>query len=229
LFKFADAKEIILIFFSKYLTNKIQSVAHFLLLCALINKIMGKRIAIFASGEGTNAENIIRYFDNNPNVDIKIVLCNRLKAGVLARASTLGIPAKSFSRADLYETDKVLGLLQSMEIDFIVLSGFMMMMPSSILTAFAKRIVNIHPALLPKFGGKGMFGMHVHEAVKTAGDSESGITIHYVNEKYDSGEIILQVKCQLSPTDSAEDIASKVHVLEYRYYPEVIEKVVMHL
>lgn len=190
---------------------------------------MSKNILIFASGEGSNAENIIRYFYNNPNVSVKMILCNRQKAGVLDRAVKLGIPARSFSRTDLYDSDVVLNMLNDLQIDFIVLSGFMMLVPVSILKAYHNRIVNIHPALLPKHGGKGMFGMHVHEAVKAAGDNESGITIHYVNEKYDSGDIIFQAKCSIGTDDTPEDIAEKVHRLEYLYYPEIIEKVIKTL
>ncbi len=190
---------------------------------------MSKNILIFASGEGSNAENIVRYFDKNPNVNIKMILCNRQKAGVLDRAVKLGIPARSFSRTDLYDSDVVLNMLKDLQIDFIVLSGFMMLVPVSILKVYHNRIVNIHPALLPKHGGKGMFGMHVHEAVKEAGEKESGITIHFVNEKYDSGDVVFQAKCTVDASDTPDDIAAKVHKLEYLYYPEIIEKVIKTL
>lgn len=229
MFKFAAAKERILIFSSKYLTNKIQFIAHFLLLCASINKIMVKKIAIFASGEGTNAENVIRYFADKPEVNVEIVFCNKPIAGVIVRAAKLGVSTCSFCHADLYQTGNVLHRLRNLDIDFIVLSGFMIRMPEDILRSYQQRIVNIHPALLPKFGGKGMYGIHVHEAVKAAGETESGITIHFVNEVYDSGQIIFQAKCLLSLEDTPEEIAAKVHQLEYLYFPEIIEQIVMKL
>lgn len=188
-----------------------------------------KKIAIFASGSGTNAENIIKYFKDNSNIQVSLVLSNKPDAYVLERAKKFQIPTFVFNRIDFYETDTVINKLKEYEIDFIVLAGFLWLVPQNILSIYPNKIVNIHPALLPKYGGKGMYGMNVHRAVKDAGDKESGITIHYVNEKYDEGAIILQERCAINPEDTPEIIAEKVHKLEYEYYPKIIEKVIMDI
>ena len=184
-----------------------------------------KNIAIFASGAGTNAENIIRYFVQSEKVNVAVILSNNKNAGVHARVNALGVPSFVFSRDDFAAGTPVLAKLAEYEVSFIVLAGFLCMISAPLLQAFPERIVNIHPALLPKFGGKGMYGMRVHEAVVEAGEQESGITIHYINERYDEGAIIFQAKCPVVPSDTPDDVARKVHALEYEYYPRVIERV----
>ncbi len=178
-------------------------------------------IAIFASGEGTNAENIAHYFEDKKD-KVTLMLTNNAEAGILKRARRLQIPSFVFT-ADQLNNGTILQVLQNQAIDFIVLAGFLKLIPEHIIDAYEHRIVNIHPALLPKYGGKGMYGRRVHESVKLAGDTVTGITIHYVNKNYDEGDIILQVKENVRPKDSIEDIEKKVHQLEYNYYPEVIE------
>lgn len=185
-----------------------------------------KRIAIFASGTGTNAENIIRYFAKSENASVVLVLSNKLNAGVHARANALGVPSFVFTREEFAEGDEVIKKLAEYEVDFIVLAGFLCFISESLRKAYPRRIVNIHPALLPKFGGKGMYGMHVHEAVVKSGEKESGITIHYINEHYDEGAIIFQASCPVAPGDTPEDVAGKVHALEYEHYPRVVEEVI---
>lgn len=179
-------------------------------------------IAIFASGTGTNAENIARYFESKPKDKVTLILTNNPDAGVLKVARQLQIPTFVFSAKQL-EDGTVLAILRQQAIDFVVLAGFLKLIPEHIIEAYDKRMVNIHPALLPKYGGKGMYGQRVHQAVKDAGDPETGITIHYVNKNYDEGDIILQVKETVRPKDSIEEIQKKIHQLEYNYYPEVIE------
>ena len=183
-----------------------------------------KNIAIFASGTGTNAENIAEYFSKNEKINVALIVSNRLKAGVHERAARLHIPSITLSKADFEAGDPVLNVLQEYHIDFIVLAGFMSKISDPLIQAFPEKIVNIHPSLLPKYGGKGMYGIHVHEAVVAAREKESGITIHYINEHYDEGAIIFQTSCELLPTDTAEDVATKVHVLEYTHYPRIIEQ-----
>ena len=183
-----------------------------------------KKIAIFASGAGTNAENIAQYFSKNDKIKVALIVSNNPKAGVLERAARLGIPSRTFPKADFTSGEPVAELLQTYEIDFIVLAGFLCMVSDVLLHAFPNRIVNIHPALLPKFGGKGMYGMHVHEAVVAAGETETGITIHYINERYDEGTVIFQASCPVLPTDTPEEVAANVHKLEYEYYPKVVEQ-----
>lgn len=182
---------------------------------------MKKKVAVLASGSGSNAENIARYFSGNKNVDIALIISNKADAYVHERARQLEIPSFTF-RKDAFENGTVLKILKENQIDFIILAGFLLKVPMNLLQAYPSRIINIHPALLPKFGGKGMYGSHVHEAVVAAGEKESGITIHYVNENYDEGQIIFQAKCEVLPTDSPDDVANKVHDLEYRFFPEVI-------
>ncbi|MEM9078642.1 MAG: phosphoribosylglycinamide formyltransferase [Bacteroidota bacterium] len=183
-----------------------------------------KRIVILASGNGSNAERITTYFANNNDVEVVAFLTNKNTAKVLERAKRLGIPAFSFNKIAFSESDTVVRLLQSLKPDIIVLAGFLWKIPSSIVEAFPDKIINIHPALLPKYGGKGMYGNHVHQAVKDNDETETGITIHYVNEHYDEGAIILQAKVAIQPSDDVERIAHKVHQLEYEHFPKTIEK-----
>ena len=201
-----------------------QSFAHFSLFCASKLRVMKKNIAIFASGSGTNAENIIRYLQENDFIRVALVLSNRSDAYVLERANRLKVPSKVFLKDDWISGEQILALLREYNIDFIVLAGFLVRVPDVLLHAYPDKIINIHPALLPKFGGKGMYGDRVHEAVVAAGEKESGITIHYINEHYDEGNTIFQAKCPVLPEDSPADVAKKVHSLEYEYYPQVIEK-----
>lgn len=182
-----------------------------------------RNIAIFASGSGTNAENIIRYFANSENVKVALVLSNNRNVGVHGRVNKLGVPSFVFSRDEFTEGTPILEKLAEYEVCFIVLAGFMNKISDVILQAFPGKIVNIHPALLPKYGGKGMYGMHVHEAVVKAGERESGITIHYIDEHYDEGAILFQASCPVLPSDTPEEVADKVHALEYAHYPHVIE------
>jgi phosphoribosylglycinamide formyltransferase-1 len=188
-----------------------------------------KRIALFASGSGSNAEKIATYFADTTDIDISLIVSNNHKAGVIERARRLHIPVLLFDRKTFYETDKIKQLLLNQEIDLIVLAGFMWLMPSDLVRAFPNKIVNIHPALLPKFGGKGMYGHFVHEAVVAAGETESGITIHYVNERYDEGQVIYQARCPVLPTDTPDDVARNVQVLEHTHYPRVIAEVLAGL
>lgn len=182
-----------------------------------------KKIVIFASGSGTNAENIIKYFKNCEKVEVTAVFSNKRSAKVLKRAHDLEVRALHFDREALYQSNEILNLLKDMQPDLIVLAGFLWIFPDKILHEFHNKVINLHPALLPKFGGKGMYGMNVHQAVLDKQEIETGITIHYVNEKYDEGEIIFQTSTPVAPGDSAEDIAEKVHQLEYEHFPKVIE------
>ena len=188
-----------------------------------------KRIAIFASGSGTNAQKIMEHFQNIDDIEVSIVLSNNKDAYVLQRASDMNVPAYVFDRQMFYETDQVHDILRDVGIDFIVLAGFLWLVPDNLLASWAGKIVNIHPALLPKFGGKGMYGDRVHKAVIEAGEKETGITIHYVNEIYDDGEIIFQEKFEVLPDDTPDSIAGRIHVLEHKHYPLVIEKLVRGL
>lgn len=186
-----------------------QSFAHFSLFCALNLRVMKKNIAIFASGSGSNTENIIRYFRENEAIQVSLVLSNRSDAYVLERAHRLGVPCNVFPKEDWVAGDEILAVLQEYHIDFVVLAGFLVRVPDLLLHAYPNKIINIHPALLPKFGGKGMYGNRVHEAVVAAGEKKSGITIHYINERYDEGNIVFQAVCPVLPTDSPEDVAKK--------------------
>ncbi|MDD2797403.1 MAG: phosphoribosylglycinamide formyltransferase [Bacteroidales bacterium] len=183
------------------------------------------KIAIFASGSGSNAENIVKYFEHKGLLTVSVIVTNNPNAIVLERAKRLNIPTLVISKAEMNEGTLVATTLLEMGIQWIVLAGYLLKIPQSIIESFEGRIINIHPALLPKFGGKGMYGERVHQAVVDAGETESGITIHYVNEHYDEGTTIFQAKCEVLPTDSANDVATKVHALEYLYFPEVIEQV----
>lgn len=182
------------------------------------------RIAIFASGNGTNAEAIFTYFQGHPSITVAALFSNNPNAYVLERARRRNIPVVVFNRRDFNETTKVSGSLQDLEITHIVLAGFLWLLPPAIVASFSSRIVNIHPALLPKYGGKGMYGMRVHEAVKASGDRLTGITIHEVTENYDDGPLIFSATCDVNPEDSPQEIADKVHLLEHRHYPRIIEK-----
>ena len=187
-----------------------------------------KNLVIFASGSGSNAENIIRYFAQKPEFCIKKIYCNVPDAYVLERAKKYGVPAQVFNREEFRNPEKILHHLQEEATDFIILAGFLWLMPPCITAAYPYRIINTHPALLPAYGGKGMYGHHVHEAVIAAREQESGITIHYVNEHYDEGAIIFQAKCPVLPADTPDDLAARIHELEYRYFPEIIEKTILN-
>lgn len=186
-------------------------------------------IAIFVSGNGTNCENIIRYFHNSADINVSLVLSNKPDAYALVRATGLGVKCKTLTRDEINTPEKILPVLRENGIKFIVLAGFMMMIPDFLINKYQNRIINIHPSLLPKYGGKGMFGHHVHKAVKAAGDSETGITIHYVTPVCDGGEIIARFKTAVSKDDTAEDIENKVHLLEQKHFPETIEKTITAL
>ena len=188
---------------------------------------MKSKIAIFASGSGTNAEEIIKHFQNHESISISLILSNNPKAYVLERALHHKIPQFVFSRDTFYKEKTVDEVLRLNGINFIVLAGFMWLIPERFVKNYPSKIVNIHPALLPKYGGKGMYGSYVHEAVVKNREKESGITIHWVNEAYDEGNIIFQTKCKVDPKDNADDVANKVHKLEYEFYPKIIEKVIV--
>lgn len=183
------------------------------------------KIALFASGSGTNVENIANYFNGRTSAKPVCVLCNKPDAFVLERAKRLGLDSMTFNRTDFNDGQKIMEYLSKHDIDFIVLAGFLWLVPEYLINKYPGRIVNIHPALLPKFGGKGMYGMHVHEAVKQSGETETGITIHLIDGNYDKGNTVFQAKVSVEPTDSPDDIANKVHKLEYQYYPKVIEEI----
>ncbi|MBO7482088.1 MAG: phosphoribosylglycinamide formyltransferase [Bacteroidales bacterium] len=183
------------------------------------------RIALFASGSGTNVENIANYFNGRTTAKPVCVLCNKPDAFVLERAKRLGLDSMTFNRTDFNDGKKIMEYLAKHDIDMIVLAGFLWLVPQYLIDAYPSRIVNIHPALLPKFGGKGMYGMHVHEAVKQSGETETGITIHLIDGNYDKGSTVFQAKVAVDPSDSPDDIANKVHALEYKHYPEVIEEI----
>ncbi len=188
---------------------------------------MKTNIAIFASGSGTNAEQIIRHFESHDSIKVSLILSNNKDAYVLERALKHNIPHFVFSRQMFYKEKHVDEVLKLNAINFIVLAGFMWLMPERFVKNYPEKIVNIHPALLPKYGGKGMYGHHVHEAVVNNKEQESGITIHWVNEMYDDGSIIYQARCPVAPDDSPDDVAAKVHQLEYEHYPRIIEKVIL--
>jgi phosphoribosylglycinamide formyltransferase 1 len=202
--------------------------AQFYKLCAINNKksdMLPIHIAILASGSGSNAENIYTYFARRADVRIGIIISNKVDAFVHKRAERLGIPSITMSKSSLSDAATLLGVLRDYQTDFVVLAGFLLKIPDGVVRAFPHRIINIHPALLPKFGGKGMYGGKVHEAVVEAGEKESGITIHYVNENYDEGSVIFQAKCPVLENETPDDVASKVHALEYQYFPVIIDQV----
>ena len=181
------------------------------------------RIAIFASGNGTNAEAIIKYFKDHPLIKIELVLTNNPNALVLERAKKFAVPTKIFNREE-FSSDEVVKWLREYGITHVVLAGFLWLIPTSLLKSYPNEIINIHPALLPKFGGKGMYGMKIHELIRNLNETETGITIHLINEKYDEGPILYQGRCQVASTDTPKDIANKVHQMEYANYPLVIEQ-----
>ena len=183
-------------------------------------------IAIFASGSGTNAENIIKFFQNHEAAKVNLVLCNNSNAGVIEKVKKYNVPVYLFNKEYL-KSGEVLKKLKENNTGFIVLAGFLWLMPSEIVTEYPDKIVNIHPALLPKYGGKGMYGMNVHQAVVENKENESGITIHFVNEAYDQGNIIFQAKCPVYKNDKPEDVASRIHELEYEHFPQIIEMLVL--
>lgn len=187
---------------------------------------MDIKIAIFGSGSGTNAENIMQYFKGNPSIEVALVLSNKADAYILDRAWLHHIPDVVFSKSDFRNIDNLLSLLDWYEIDFVVLAGFLLQIPVELIHKYPNKIINIHPALLPKFGGKGMYGDKVHEAVIAEGEKVSGITIHYIDEHYDSGGVIFQATCDVLPTDTPHDLAARIHALEYKYFPKVIEETI---
>ncbi|MDB5010007.1 MAG: purN [Mucilaginibacter sp.] len=184
---------------------------------------MKKRIAIFASGSGSNAQKIMEHFKRNDEAEVVLVLTNNPQAYVLQRADNFEIPAHIFTRHEFYETDEVIRILKTLQVDLIVLAGFLWLVPSTLLKSFPNKIINLHPALLPKYGGKGMYGDHVHQAILANKEEESGITIHFVNEQFDEGEIIHQSKFKIEPGDTLEIVKFKGQQLEHQHFPKVIE------
>jgi len=184
------------------------------------------RVAIFASGAGSNAQKIVDYFRNNNSIKINLIVCNKPEAGVLHIADKEDIPALLINREKFFNDDAYLSALRKNKIDFIVLAGFLWKIPLLLIQAYPYKIINIHPALLPKHGGKNMYGSHVHEAVIASGSKESGITIHYVDEHYDNGDIVFQAKCMIDENETPETLAQKIHLLEYKNYPPIIEEVI---
>jgi phosphoribosylglycinamide formyltransferase-1 len=181
------------------------------------------KIAIFASGSGSNAENIIKSFSDT-TLTIPSIFCNKKNAGIIDRAKRLSVPCRIFSREEFYDSNTILSELLSLKVDYIILAGFLWKIPESLISAFPNKIINIHPALLPNYGGKGMYGSFVHEAVIANKEKESGITIHLVDEKYDNGTIIFQARCPIHSEDTPESLATKVHELEYKHFPSVIRE-----
>ena len=184
---------------------------------------MKKRIAIFASGSGSNAQKIMEHFKRNADAEVVLILTNNPQAYVLQRADNFEIPSHIFNRQEFYETDDVINLLKNLQVDIIVLAGFLWLVPKSLLAAFPNKIINLHPALLPKYGGKGMYGDNVHKAILAAGEEESGITIHFVNAEFDEGEIIHQSRFKIEPGDNLEMLKFKGQQLEHQHFPKVIE------
>lgn len=184
------------------------------------------KLAILASGSGTNAEAIMKYFTDHKDIEVALILTNNKDAGVIERAHRFNVSCSIFTKTQL-QSDWIIEEMRRHSIDFVVLAGFLLMIPPQFIKAFPDKMCNIHPALLPKYGGKGMYGHHVHDAVIAAGEKESGITIHLVNQKYDEGRVIFQATCPVLPEDSADDVAAKIHVLEHEYYPRVVEEIVL--
>ncbi len=193
-------------------------------MCKNNNNNMPIKIALFASGSGSNAENIANYYSKSTVFEFPLIISNKADAYVHERAKKLQIPSFTFSREDFLAGDKIITFLKEHNIEYIVLAGFLLKIPDSLVEAYPNKIINVHPALLPKFGGKGMYGQHVHQAVADAGETESGITIHYVNGNYDEGNVIFQAKCPVLPTDTPDMIAEKVHALEYEHFPRIISE-----
>ena len=184
-----------------------------------------KKIAILASGSGSNAENIANYFKGSDYAEVSFIIANNPDAYVIERAKRLDIEYAVVTKAQFMEADSIIDMLKERDIDFVVLAGFLLLVPAKLIQAYPGRIVNIHPALLPKHGGKGMYGDRVHKAVVESGDTESGITIHLLDEQYDKGTTFFQAKCPVLPTDTPDDVATKVHALEYEHFPHVIEEI----
>lgn len=189
---------------------------------------MKKNIAIFVSGSGTNCENLIRHFQGSDDINCQLVVSNKADAYALTRAERLGVATAVVPKTQLNDEAFMRQLMSEHEIAFIVLAGFLPLVPAFLIEMFPRRIVNLHPALLPKYGGKGMWGHHVHEAVKAAGETETGMTVHYVTPVCDAGEIIAQYRVAISPDDTADDIAAKEHELEMKYFPQVVEQVILN-
>ncbi|NVN93938.1 MAG: phosphoribosylglycinamide formyltransferase [Bacteroidetes bacterium] len=187
---------------------------------------MSINIAILASGNGSNAQHIIEYFSKNKKIQFPLIVTNKEDAYVRERIKNLGLNSIYLSKNEITKTNTLLNLLKKNKIDWIVLAGFLLLIPSNIIQAYTNKIINIHPALLPDYGGKGMYGMRVHEAVIDNKDKESGITIHHVNEKYDEGNIIFQSKCEINKNETPETLAVKIHRLEYEYFPKVLEELI---
>lgn len=188
-----------------------------------------KRIAIFASGAGSNAAKIIEHFAGNTQIEVALIVCNKPNAGVLTIAANHHIPTLLIEKENFFRGDTYLPQLQAAAIDFIVLAGFLWKVPEPLIAAYPNKIINIHPALLPKYGGKGMYGHFVHEAVIANHEKESGITIHYVNEHFDEGKPIFQATCSVEPTDTPDSLAAKIHVLEHTHFAKVIEAIMNDL
>ena len=186
------------------------------------------RLAILGSGNGTNAQQISEYFASRTDVEVACIIYNKRDAYIAQRAKNLGIEARYFGRADFYDTSAVLDYLHEKQIDWVILAGFLWLVPEAMLEAYPNRIINIHPALLPKYGGKGMYGHHVHEAVVAAGERESGITIHIVDHHYDCGTTLFQARCTVTPDDTPDTLAAKIHLLEKEYFPRVIDETIKH-
>ncbi len=186
-----------------------------------------KNIAIFASGNGTNAERIIRYFEGSDTIQVAVVFTNNSKAGVISRAHNLIVDVHIINRNIFYNSSKVMDVIEQYNVDLIVLAGFLWLVPEFLINSFINRIINIHPALLPSYGGKGMYGINVHEAVIKSGDTLSGITIHKVSNKYDEGQIIFQGTVEISKNETPQSLAEKIHLLEYEHFPKVIEELLM--
>ncbi len=184
-----------------------------------------KKIAILASGSGSNAENIANYFKGSDYAEVSFIIANNPEAYVIERAKRLNIEYTVVTKAQFMEADSIIAMLKERDIDFVVLAGFLLLVPAKLIQAYPGRIVNIHPALLPKHGGKGMYGDRVHKAVVESGDTESGITIHLIDEQYDKGTTFFQAKCEVLPADTPDDVATKVHALEYEHFPHVIEEI----
>lgn len=201
----------------KFIVALIQNYLNLIYVCLM------NRIAILASGSGSNAENIIHYFAHYINVEVCLILSNNKEAYVLERAKSCHVPSRIFSNTELNNTKNVLRTLKEFNVSIVILAGFLLKIPEYLIEAYPNRIVNIHPSLLPKYGGKGMYGINVHRAVVAAGEKETGITIHYVNKHYDDGAHIFQARCEVKPTDSPEQVQEKVSELERIHFPKVIE------
>lgn len=193
----------------------------------MLRKFTMKNVAILASGNGSNAQKITEYFQNHSGIRIRLILTNKKEAYVLERARQLGVPALHFSAGEFRDAQPVLQVLQDYNIDYLILAGFLLLVPEAIIRQYPGRILNIHPALLPKFGGKGMYGHHVHEAVINAGETESGISIHVVNEHFDEGQVIFQAKCPVFQGDTPDTLATRIHELEHTHFPKIIESYIL--